>query len=266
MKRMVAMTALVIGLAVPASAIAGDASTNAKAACTTLRAKMGQTAFAHAYSTFGACVSSMAQLEQKNVTSANALCTAEQNDTNFAASHNNKTFDQFYGSGKKGKNAFGNCVSTKAKASSQAEQQNRPNPARVCSGLRTQMGTQAFTALYGKNANAKNGYGKCVSAWAHTQTQNELTAAAACSAEQNDTAFATAHAGKTFAQFYGTDAALSNAFGKCVSTKAKATATARHQATVSAAKTCRGELNANRAAFKMKYGTFGRCVSQHLTS
>ena len=263
MKRIVFTAALVIALASAAAAVGSDASSNAKAACTTLRAKMGPTAFAHTYSSFGACVSSLAPLEQKNVTSANGLCAAEQNDTAFAASHNGQTFDQFYGAGKKGKNAFGNCVSTKAKAASQAEQQSRPNPSRSCRGLRTQMGAQAFTALYGKNATARNSYGKCVSAWAHAQTKNELNAAAACSAEQNDAAFAAAHSGKTFAQFYGTDASFANAFGQCVSAKAKAAAQTQQQATVSAAKTCLAELNANRAAFNTKYRTFGRCVSQH---
>ena len=230
MKRIVFTAALVIALAAAATAVGSDASSNAKAACTTLRAKMGQSAFAQAYSSFGACVSSMAPVEQKNVTSANALCTAEQNDPAFAAGHSGKTFDQFYGAGKKGKNAFGNCVSTKAKASSQAEQQSRPNPSRACRGLRTQMGSQAFTALYGKNATARNAYGKCVSAWARAQTHNELNAAAACDTEQSDAAFAATHGGKTFAQFYGTDAALANAFGQCVSAKAKAAAQARQQA------------------------------------
>jgi hypothetical protein len=265
MKRIVLTTTLVVALSVAAAAVGNDASSNANAACTSLRAKMGQTAFVHAYPSFGACVSSMAPVEQKNVSSANALCTTEQGDAAFAASHGGKTFEQFYGAGKKGKNAFGNCVSTKAKASSQAEQQNRPNPSRSCRGLRTQMGAQAFTALYGKSATARNAYGKCVSAWARAQTNNELSAAAACTTEQNDAAFAAAHTGKTFAQFYGTDAALANAFGQCVSAKAKAAAQARQAATVSAAKTCAGELHASRTAFRTKYGTFGRCLSQHVT-
>ena len=263
MKRILFAITLAVALGTAASAVGSDASTNAKASCSSLRAKMGQSAFAHAYSSFGACVSSIAPVEQKNAASANALCTAEQNDPTFAASHNSQTFDQFYGSGKKGKNAFANCVSAKAKASSQAEQQSRPNPSRSCRGLRTKMGAQAFTALYGKNATARNSYGKCVSAWAHAQTKDELNAAAACSAEQSDATFAATHGAKTFAQFYGTDSALANAFGQCVSTKAKAAAQTRQQATVSAAQTCLGELKADRGAFKAKYRTFGRCVSQH---
>ena len=146
---------------------------------------------------------------------------------------------------------------------SQAEQQSRANPSRTCRALRAQMGAQPFTTLYGKSATARNSYGKCVSAWARAQTKNELNAAAACSAEQSDATFAATHSAKTFAQFYGTDSSHANAFGQCVSSKAKAAAQTQQQATVSAAKACAGELNANRAAFKAKYGTFGRCVSQH---
>jgi len=68
--------------------------------------------------------------------------------------------------------------------------------------------------------------------------------------------------GKTFAQFYGTND-LSNAFGKCVAAKASTTGQSQQQASVAAAKACAGEQKANPAAFKTKYGTFGRCVSLH---
>src|SRR5262249_24638196 len=173
-----------------------------------------------------------------------------------------KTFDQFYGAGKKGRNAFGNCVSTKAKASSLAEQQARPNPSRTCRVLRSGMGVKAFAQLYGKNASDKNAFGKCVSKAAHSQTQNGLNAAASGRAEQTAAPFATSHSGKTFAQFYGT-ADLSNAFGKCVSAKASASAQSQQQATVNAAKSCLAEQKANPAAFKAKYPSFGRCVSTH---
>src|SRR5260370_34255608 len=80
--------------------------------CTARQAKIGGTAFAQAYANFGACVSRFAPLEQNNPASANSACTAEQADANFAAAHGGKTFAQFYGTGKSGKNALGNCVST----------------------------------------------------------------------------------------------------------------------------------------------------------
>jgi hypothetical protein len=262
-KRMFLVAVLAAAIA-PAAALASTSDqSSASKDCTALQAKMGTAAFNLAYSSFGACVSRFAPLEQNNTTSANTACTAEQSDANFAANHGGKTFDQVYGTGKSGKNAFGNCVSTKAKASSQAEQQGRLNPAQTCRAQRTSMGTAIFDKTYGKNASDKNAFGKCVSTVAKAQNTNEVNASTACKAEQSDANFAAAagHGGKTFDQFYGTNADRSNAFGKCVSTKAQATSTAQSQATVSAAKACATEQSAGAAAFTAKYGTFGKCVS-----
>ena len=194
MKRLViaALLAFAVSTVVATAAPGSDATKNANAACTALKAKIGATAFTQAYATFGRCVSSMAPVEQQNLTSADASCTAEQNDATFAASHGGKTFDQFYGTGKNSRNAFGNCVSAKAKASSKAEGQDRPNPARTCRAERTLMGVAPFGALYGKNANDRNAFDKCVAKAARAQTQNELNATAACRAEQGDATFVAA--------------------------------------------------------------------------
>ena len=127
------------------------------------------------------------------------------------------------------------------------------------------MGVSTFAQTYSKTANRRNAFGKCVSTWAHAQTQNELSASSACRTEQDDVSFASAHSGKTFAQAYGTGD-LSNAFGKCVSSKASEKTQSQQQATVSAAKACAAEQKAGATAFKTKYGTFGRCVSQHATT
>jgi hypothetical protein len=263
MKRSIVTVILVVALAAVAASAAApgsDATKNASLACTALKAKIGTTAFTQAYTTFGRCVSGLAPLEQQNLASAQAACTAEQNDSNFAAGHSGKTFEQFYGTGKNGKNAFGNCVSAKAKASSVAEGQARTNPSRTCRSLRSQMGATTFALTYGKNANDRNAFGKCVSKTAHAQTQNELSAASACRTEQGDATFAASHGGKTFAQFYGTRD-LSNAYGNCVAAKASEKSQSQQQVTVSAAKTCASELRANATTFKAKYGTFGHCVS-----
>jgi hypothetical protein len=230
-----------------AAAPSGDATKSAQATCTALRASMGATAFGQAYSTFGACVSKYAPVEQASITSAQATCTAEQADANFAASHNGKTFDQFYGTGNNGKNAFGNCVSSHAKASAQDERQNRVNPAKTCKALRTSLGDTVFAQTYGKNENDRNAFGKCVSAKARAQVSNELSASATCKAEQD--ADATAFASKY------------DSFGDCVSTLARSESAAQQQATVKAAKACAAELKAGAAAFATKYGTFGKCVS-----
>src|SRR5439155_25889459 len=147
-----------------------------------------------------------------------------------------------------------------------AEQQGRLNPAQTCRAQRTSLGTATFDKTYGKNANDKNAFGKCVSANAKSQSSNEVNASTVCKAEQNDANFATNHGRKTFAQVHGTNADQSDAFGKCVSAKAQAASTAQSQATVSAAKACSAEQSAGAAAFTAKYGTFGRCVSSKASS
>ena len=78
---------------------------------------------------------------------------------------------------------------------------------------------------------------------------------------------------------YGTNHSGANAFGKCVSTQAKALRQmddTQEQAEVNAAKACnteRGSTADSRAAFAEKYGTghhmrnaFGRCVSATASS
>jgi hypothetical protein len=271
MKRFVLTAALACVLAPVAAFAAPTPAQQAAKDCAALRAKMGATAFAQAFGSpgtsnaFGKCVSKLAQVEQANVTSANSLCRAEQADPNFASTHGGKTFTQFYGTGK-GRNAFGNCVSLKARSSSKAEQ-SELNPARTCSGLRTKLGRPLFAVAFGTNASHRNAFGKCVSLVARSQSTSVVNAATACLSELNDSGFAAAHGGKTFAQFYGTNSDLSNAFGNCVAQKLGA-ATAKLQASLSnASKTCRALRSSDPAGFRSKYGSrsnaFAKCVVAH---
>src|SRR2546423_940984 len=88
MRRILVIAVLAFAVApVAASVAAGgpNATTNASASCTALKAKMGATTFAQAYTSFGACVSALTSVEQQNIASAEAQCTAEQNDAGFAA-------------------------------------------------------------------------------------------------------------------------------------------------------------------------------------
>jgi hypothetical protein len=87
----------------------------------------------------------------------------------------------------------------------------------------------AFAAKYGTNKNKKNAFGKCVSTTAAAQREEpasapsdaiEISAAKACSTERGTTTETLA----AFAQKYGTNKSKSNAWGKCVSTTAKAKA------------------------------------------
>lgn len=266
MRRLILLLVAAAALApLAASAGTSPSATAARTDCAKLRASMGITAFAHAYKTFGACVSSYAPVERQVTMSATATCTAEQADPNFASTHNGETFDQYYGTGKHDRNAFANCVASVAKADRKAEEQGRMNPARTCRAIRTQLTTSVFNKTYGKNANSMNAFGKCVSATAHAQVSNEVSASSSCKAQQSDPNFASTHGGNTFAQTYGTNADRSNAFGMCVSSTAKAASTAHTHAVVHAAKACKAEQKADPAAFKAQYERFSLCVASKLS-
>jgi hypothetical protein len=268
MRKLIICAALALALA-PLAALA--TTPPAKAAgkdCAALRARIGTVAFAQAFggraNAFGTCVSKLARLEQANLSSANALCRAEQADPNFASSHAGKTFAQFYGSGAKHKNAFGNCVSLKARNSS-ATAQSGLNPARACAALRIRMTRAVFRQSFGTNANHSNAFGKCVSIVARAQTTGVVAAAQACLAEATDANFASTHNNQSFQQFYGTNADLSNAFGNCVLKKLQASNAKLAQALVNASKTCKAMRRSDPSGFRQKYGArpnaFAKCVS-----
>jgi hypothetical protein len=118
---------------------------------------------------FGRCVAQWTRAEHQNRLSAREACAAEKADASFAASHDGKSFDEYYGTGPNHRNAFGRCVSSKAKSSSDQARQNTRNAARQCKAERNELGPTEFRAKYGKNANDRNAFGKCVSALAKAQ-------------------------------------------------------------------------------------------------
>jgi hypothetical protein len=150
---------------------------------------------------------------------------------------------------------------------------NTPTPSAqdaqaACRAQRTAIGDAAFKQLYGTNANKSNAFGKCVSKASNSAQANDAAAVSTCKTAQSDPKFADSHSGKTFGQFYGTNKNGSNAFGKCVSATATDANHADQAATIAAAKSCKTEQAADRAAFAKKYGTnankanaFGKCVS-----
>jgi hypothetical protein len=83
-----------------------------------------------------------------------------------------------------------------------------------------------FDQFYGTNGNDRNAFGKCVSGKVQStqaqQEQNVQDAAQQCRTERSDPNFPAGHGGKSFSDFYGTNHNMKNAFGKCVSQKAKA--------------------------------------------
>jgi hypothetical protein len=144
--------------------------------CVAQQHAMGVKAFKGLYGKHAmkTCQNKTAPSAKSVIDNAAQQCKAEQADPNFATAHGGQTFDQTYGTNPNDKNAFGKCVSAKAKAQQDA---------------------------------------------IATQIQN---AAQACRAERSDPAFAAGHGGKSFTDFYGTNKNKKNAFGKCVSGKAKA--------------------------------------------
>jgi hypothetical protein len=177
MKRIL-LTGTLIALAFPAGALAEDPAPspaqNASKTCKALRTAAGADNFKQAYGTnktksnaFGKCVSKQSKVENSAAANSAKLCKAEQADANFAAGHDGKTFDQFYGTNKNLKNAYGKCVSSKSKAANTTETATKVKAAKTCKTERKALGKKAFTAKYGGKSNA---FGKCISAEAKARS------------------------------------------------------------------------------------------------
>ena len=145
------------------------------------------------------------------------------------------------------------------------------NASKFCKALEADvadggMGETLFKQTYGTNHNRSNAHGKCVSKNAHTVDDVHASAVSQCRTERD--------AGEAaFTQKYGTGKKGHNAFGRCVSQKSKELSDQKQEDIVDAAKTCRAERAADRAAFRDKYGTnhnkrnaFGKCVSHKAAS
>ena len=195
MKLSSTITAIAAGgvLAVTPALALADGNTNSAARsaaekqCRQERTADTKSTFDQTYATnksksnaFGKCVShrtAQNSTDQSNAQkNAAKTCRSEQADSSFASSHNGETFDQVYGSGKKGKNAFGKCVSTTAKAmtdkTESSQTQAEENAAKQCRAEEHSSGSDAFKAKYGTNKNKSNAFGKCVSAKAKAQEQS----------------------------------------------------------------------------------------------
>ena len=172
MKRILISGTTMLALAFPAGALAEETAPspakNAAKTCSALRTASGEANFKAAFGTnktksnaFGKCVSKQTKVEEAAVKASKNACNTEQDDPNFAASHDGKTFNQFYGTNKNGKNAYGKCVSAQAKAAHADETDTKVKAAKTCKTERKTLGREAFTAKYGGKANA---FGKCISA------------------------------------------------------------------------------------------------------
>jgi hypothetical protein len=177
MKRLLIIAGAIAVLTAPAAAAAKPSGADRREAQKECRAERGTTdatreAFQAKYRNFGDCVSRNAReaKAERKQARANAAreCREERGDTD----ESREAFRAKYGTNENGRNAFGKCVSQKAKAK-RAEQdaedaeeaEERKNAAEECDGERgeTQESRKAFEEKYGTNANKRNAFGKCVS-------------------------------------------------------------------------------------------------------
>jgi hypothetical protein len=175
------IAALLAALVVPAVSLAagptGQDRENAARACKALRTSMGDAIFKQSFGTIqsnrrnamGRCVSQWTRSERLNRQAAQTACEAEKADPNFAATHGGKSFDQFYGNGPNGANAVKRCISLKTRAAAAEAKSDTLNAAKQCKAERA-LDAPAFRAKYGKTANDRNAFGKCVSALAKAQS------------------------------------------------------------------------------------------------
>jgi hypothetical protein len=198
-----ALSALLVPPVVEAGSSSPAVTINASSKCSALRVEIGASAFGGTFSSFAACVLKLTPLERQNTAAAGTLCR----DRFPAANSSLRLFDS--------------CVVIFAKSASLDELQSL-NPGQACTLLRSSIGTAAFASKYRGDGKTANAFRKCISRAARVQIAVETSSASTCRAEQEAAGFSSAHGGRTFARFYGTNAADSNAFGRCVSLKTQA--------------------------------------------
>lgn len=160
MRKLILGAALALVLPVTAAAAPKEptAADLAKAACKTEKHETGTKLFKRTYAAkstskaMKACIAKAVPAAEAASRNAAQTCKAER-DANPAA------FAQKYGTNKNDKNAYGKCVSTTARASTQAAAQDRANAAQTCKALKRDE-PDVFEDEYGTR---KNAFGKCVS-------------------------------------------------------------------------------------------------------
>jgi hypothetical protein len=139
--------------------------------CRSIRARDGVKLFRQTYHSFAGCLNKQQPQASQDISNAAKTCKSQRSDPNFAASHDGKTFQQFYGTNGgnangAGANAFGKCVSTIAKQNAKNDVQDSVAAAKTCSALK-KSDLATFQATYGTGRNA---FGKCVSKQSSTKS------------------------------------------------------------------------------------------------
>jgi hypothetical protein len=149
---------------VPASAVAKPAATDRHAAIKQCKAERGKSkatrsAFKARYHSFSRCVRMNTAEERAerrdSLRNAAKACKAERADEDFAASHEGKSFDVFYGTNRNGKNAYGKCVSIKAREHKEAADEQDSEDATEFKNAAKECAAEV--------EHDKNAFGKCVS-------------------------------------------------------------------------------------------------------
>jgi hypothetical protein len=154
-----------------AVAAADKPSDDAKDACKTEKHDMGTKVFKLTYAAkstskaMSACVAKAVPTVEAEQQNAAQACKAER-DADPAA------FAEKYGTNKNNKNALGKCVSGKAQEAVEEETEDRVDAAATCKTERD-ADPAAFAEKYGTNKNNKNAFGKCVSATAKADDEED---------------------------------------------------------------------------------------------
>ena len=174
-------------------------------------------------SLMGALVlSSTAFARDSEPATATGTPSAEQQCRTERSAMGIKLFRETYGTNKTKRNAFGKCVSKRARETSEVAKEAKQDASKECKAEET-ADPAAFKLKYGTGKHGANAHGKCVSQKAKSKTAKtvddqvkaDVNAAKACKAERKADPAA-------FAQKYGTNSNKRNAFGKCVSKLANA--------------------------------------------
>jgi hypothetical protein len=165
------MLGAVVALVLPAAALAQDGTPSptdlATTACKTEKSQMGTKTFKATYASksaakaMKACLAKQGVVAETQLTNAAHQCKAERaaDPEAFKA----------WGTNENGRNAYGKCVSSKAKAQSEAATANRVSAADTCKEQK-KADAAAFKLAYGEK---KNAFGKCVSKTAKALAEAE---------------------------------------------------------------------------------------------
>lgn len=143
--RLIAAVAVLAAVALPATGSAGPVTkadkVNGARACAALKSSLGAATFKLLSRTNGACVSAWTRTAHQKRHGSEVSCRAE---------------------GRKG-TALAACMKTRTATRIAQARKATQNAARQCKAERATLGAAAFARTYGRNANDRNAFGKCVS-------------------------------------------------------------------------------------------------------